>query len=324
MVTHAHLLSLLVIASALGVSGCVGTLEGTDPFSDGRGQNTPDVTPSDEDRRGGEDAGGVPGDPAGEDAGDPPEEDTGASEPDVGEPTEEPGPMCGDGVRDPDEACDGDCPSACDDSDACTQDSLEGAASTCDAVCRHDPVTACQSGDGCCAPGCDSSNDDDCAIDCTDASAWPDAWTQFEDEVVRLVNIERAAGADCNSRGTFDPAGPVTMQEHLRQSARCHSMDMAAENYFSHTGLNGSRFWERNGDAGYTGSSAGENIAANQSSPAAVVSGWMTSDGHCANIMAGGISTMGIGFVDDRYVDDSMASGGGRDWGRLWTMTTGR
>ncbi len=50
----------------------------------------------------------------------------------------------------------------------------------------------------------------------------------------------------------------------------------------------------------------------------------MNSDGHCANIMAGGISTMGIGFVADQYVDDSNASGGGTDWGRLWTMTTGR
>ncbi len=69
---------------------------------------------------------------------------------------------CGDGVVVAGETCDGNCPTSCDDGDACTQDGLSGRAELCNAICFHDPVTSCTDGDGCCAPGCTSSNDDDC------------------------------------------------------------------------------------------------------------------------------------------------------------------
>lgn len=71
---------------------------------------------------------------------------------------------CGDGTRDPGELCDGDCPTlmSCDDGDACTRNTLVGSAATCSAQCSTSPVTACQSGDGCCPSGCSFSNDTDC------------------------------------------------------------------------------------------------------------------------------------------------------------------
>lgn len=79
---------------------------------------------------------------------------------------------CGDGVVGAHEACDtaiapgedGSCPVACDDMDACTTDTLQG--SGCEATCVHGAITACTDGDGCCAPGCDATNDDDCAPTC--------------------------------------------------------------------------------------------------------------------------------------------------------------
>jgi uncharacterized protein (TIGR03382 family) len=40
---------------------------------------------------------------------------------------------------------------------------LVGSAGTCDAACVAQPITECVSGDGCCADGCDESNDSDCA-----------------------------------------------------------------------------------------------------------------------------------------------------------------
>ena len=70
---------------------------------------------------------------------------------------------CGDGVLVAGETCDGDCPTSCDDGDACTSNELSGRAELCNAVCNFDPVTECVGGDGCCAPGCTSANDDDCA-----------------------------------------------------------------------------------------------------------------------------------------------------------------
>lgn len=71
---------------------------------------------------------------------------------------------CGDGITEGDELCDGDCPTDCDDMDACTADSLMGSAATCDAVCANDEITACNAtSDGCCPAGCDITMDPDCA-----------------------------------------------------------------------------------------------------------------------------------------------------------------
>jgi hypothetical protein len=73
-------------------------------------------------------------------------------------------PVCGDGVVEAPETCDGDCPTACsDDPDQCTAERLAGSPLLCNATCVHAPVTACADGDGCCADDCDSTNDDDCS-----------------------------------------------------------------------------------------------------------------------------------------------------------------
>jgi len=72
------------------------------------------------------------------------------------------GPVCGDGLIEAPELCDGDCPTACDDSDVCTNDELVGSAASCSAECAFTAISACMDADGCCAPGCDFTNDDDC------------------------------------------------------------------------------------------------------------------------------------------------------------------
>src|SRR5690606_13518179 len=81
-----------------------------------------------------------------------------ASEPDAGPPDAAQdaggGPRCGDGVTQAPELCDGDCPTSCDDSVACTADVLTGSAEDCGATCSFTPITACAGGDGCCPGGC--------------------------------------------------------------------------------------------------------------------------------------------------------------------------
>lgn len=69
--------------------------------------------------------------------------------------------LCGNGVVDPGETCDGDCPTSCADSIVCTTDVLVGDAAHCNVACEH-AATACVGGDSCCAPGCDATNDTDC------------------------------------------------------------------------------------------------------------------------------------------------------------------
>jgi uncharacterized protein YkwD len=135
------------------------------------------------------------------------------------------------------------------------------------------------------------------APNCVDLAAWPAEWAAFEDRVLQLVNGHRAAGATCG--GTVMPSvGPLTMESRLRVAARCHSQDMAINAYFDHTSLDGRSPWDRIAAAGYAPArSQGENIAAGYTSPEAVVSGWMTSPGHCTNIMRAQYLELGVGYA---------------------------
>ncbi len=81
----------------------------------------------------------------------------------VGIPAES---CCGDGVVEGAETCDGACPESCDDGEACTTDTLSGSSATCDALCVHEPIAVCVSGDLCCPGGCDANGDEDCLALC--------------------------------------------------------------------------------------------------------------------------------------------------------------
>jgi uncharacterized protein YkwD len=107
-------------------------------------------------------------------------------------------------------------------------------------------------------------------------------------EVLRLVNVERAK-AGCNA---------LTTDSRLAAAAQAHSADMAANNYFSHTGRNGSDVSDRVEAAGYRWSAVGENIAKGQPTPAAVMQAWMNSSGHRANILHCRYRNIGIGLAN--------------------------
>ncbi len=101
---------------------------------------------------------------------------------------------CGNGERDPGETCDGDCPTTCDDSDACTVDTLTGSAANCDAECSYEPVTDCINGDDCCPTGCNEGNDDDCADPCAG--------------VTDCINDDGCCPTGCDSGNDNDCADP--------------------------------------------------------------------------------------------------------------------
>jgi hypothetical protein len=73
-------------------------------------------------------------------------------------------PGCGNGIVEEGETCDGDCPSSCDDLNACTTDTMSGSAPECSVTCSHARVTACEGGDGCCPSECTSADDGDCPV----------------------------------------------------------------------------------------------------------------------------------------------------------------
>jgi uncharacterized protein YkwD len=129
------------------------------------------------------------------------------------------------------------------------------------------------------------------------------------------INQMRAAGADCGSSGRFAPAPAVTWNAQLTQAADGHSRDMATQNYFSHTSLDGSSMSARVNATGYTWSRLGENIAAGYGSVSDVMQGWLTSPGHCANLMNPDFTEVGL----------ACAAGAPKaNYPTYWTMNLGR
>ncbi len=141
---------------------------------------------------------------------------------------------------------------------------------------------------------------------CERVADWDADFAAFEDEVLRIVNEERATGGACTGQSgstplseSFPPSAPLVANGYLRCAARNHSLDMAANGYFSHdhpdTGETPS---DRINRAGYLWRAVGENIAVGQRSPAQVVDDWMGSFPHCTNILEPSYMELGVGFFD--------------------------
>ncbi|MFJ8195502.1 CAP domain-containing protein [Streptomyces sp. NPDC096152] len=105
--------------------------------------------------------------------------------------------------------------------------------------------------------------------------------------IVELVNAERAK-AGCS---------PVTLNATLTKVAQAHSEDMAAHQNMSHTGSDGSSPGDRITRAGYDWSTYGENVAYGYSTADQVMSGWMSSPGHRANILNCSFKEIGVGHA---------------------------
>ena len=110
-------------------------------------------------------------------------------------------------------------------------------------------------------------------------------------QVFTLVNLARAQ-AGCQ---------PLADNPHLDTAAQQHSDDMANRAYFSHTTPEGVTFDRREVTAGYP-TPGGENIAQGQTSAQQVMTDWMNSPGHRANILNCGFAAIGIG-VNTRRLD---------------------
>ena len=98
--------------------------------------------------------------------------------------------------------------------------------------------------------------------------------TAYEQEVVRLVNVER------NKQGLKS----LTGDWQLSRVARYKSQDMKDNRYFSHTSPTYGTPFQMIRSFGLSFQTAGENIAGNSSNSGAV-NAWMNSSGHKVNIL---------------------------------------
>ncbi|MBR3121162.1 MAG: CAP domain-containing protein [Oceanobacillus sp.] len=83
--------------------------------------------------------------------------------------------------------------------------------------------------------------------------------------------------------------------EAVRETARKHSTDMADNQYFSHTNLQGQSPFDRMREDEIAFTSAGENLAYGQFSSVFAHQGLMNSLGHRENIVHNGFTELGIG-----------------------------
>lgn len=128
-----------------------------------------------------------------------------------------------------------------------------------------------------------------------DDAAWDPASEAMEDEVVALTNEARAEGGCCGSR-CFDPTPPLDLDADLRRAARRHALDMFERDYFDHVSPDDRTPFDRIRESGFDGCAMGENIAEGQLTAGEVVSGWLRSPEHCANIRESLFDAIGVGY----------------------------
>ncbi|MCH9681705.1 MAG: CAP domain-containing protein [Deltaproteobacteria bacterium] len=150
------------------------------------------------------------------------------------------------------------------------------------------------------------------AVSCEGLPAWPADRIANEQSVVELVNHHRARGATCGGKW-FGPVAAVRANAQLQCAARAHSRSMAVSGFFDHDDPQGRSPSDRIASAGYRARATGENISAGRASAAAVVSAWMDSPGHCANIMSPSFTEIGVGHQTSADA-----------YGHYWTQNFGR
>ncbi|MBR4211419.1 MAG: S-layer homology domain-containing protein, partial [Oscillibacter sp.] len=102
--------------------------------------------------------------------------------------------------------------------------------------------------------------------------------------VLALVNEARAA----------ENLPPLKLSDKLVQAAQIRAGELPE--LFSHTRPSGESCFTVLDEVGVSWTAVGENIAAGQSTPAAVMDSWMNSPGHRANILSGDFGTLGVGM----------------------------
>jgi uncharacterized protein YkwD len=114
--------------------------------------------------------------------------------------------------------------------------------------------------------------------------------TQVRAATLCLINAQRAR----------KQLAPLTENSLLDRAAELHSVDMAKRRYFEHTDPDGVHPDARIVQQGYPPILVGENLGWGEtvkSKPAAMVSMWMQSPGHRANILEPGYREIGIGMA---------------------------
>lgn len=136
-----------------------------------------------------------------------------------------------------------------------------------------------------------------------------DCMSDIDLEMLAQINDARASARNCGDQ-PVPAASALAWHCSIDAAAQEHSDDMADNNFFSHTGSDGTSVGDRLTNIGYQWLRAGENIAAGQTSVSQVMAGLLDSPGHCLNIMNRNFTEMGA----------ALAENSATDYGLYWTQ----
>ncbi|MEO9825642.1 MAG: CAP domain-containing protein [Paracoccaceae bacterium] len=152
-------------------------------------------------------------------------------------------------------------------------------------------------------------------------SAYDIGWAGLSGEEQLIVELVNRARMDPRSEEirlaepladgiSRSPVEALAVVPTLSDAAEAHSEDMDNQDYFSHTGRDGDRPWDRAQEAGHENSYVGENIGWIGSSRTTFDEqaraedhhhNLWDSDGHQANLMSGNWSEIGVGYDYGSY-----------------------
>lgn len=121
--------------------------------------------------------------------------------------------------------------------------------------------------------------------------------SQFQESFLIATNKARSNGRKCGEK--YFPAVPaLSLNRNLNSAAHMHSIDMYENQFLEHVSSNGDTLVERMQDARYSWRAVAENIAHNQKNISQVIQDWLSSPGHCSNMMSADYTQTGVAQVN--------------------------
>jgi uncharacterized protein YkwD len=112
--------------------------------------------------------------------------------------------------------------------------------------------------------------------------------------IEQVADVQQPIVTSANQYRAQSGVGAVSVDQRLTNAAQSHANDMATRAVMTHTGAGGTNAGVRINAAGYGWTTYAENVAAGQTTPAEVMSAWMNSPGHRANILNGSMVNIGV------------------------------
>ena len=125
-------------------------------------------------------------------------------------------------------------------------------------------------------------------------TVWLDEYRAGAVRMMKDLQIDEVALARADAQ-----MGAVARWNNLiAAAADNHCEDMAQVGQLNHTGSDGSNAGTRLERVGYTWQQYGENIASGFTSSSEVLRAWISSPGHCRNLMGANFTEMGLARKD--------------------------